>query len=192
MNQKNYQQNNYQQYQNNYSQEQNNYKQQNYYDNTDNTRQSKRSFNNYNQSQSNYSDNKNTEYSSQNSSYQQNQSQYNNNNQSENVGYSADRHEDNATYNENNHEKNAGYSTNREEENYDRRNYIKEVRNYGQQSRGNDPPEQVRQEDFNKQYKNYYEKEINNRSLGNKFLTHYNLDTCNDARCRRCGGYRSY
>ena len=36
----------------------------------------------------------------------------------------------------------------------------------------------------------YPEKEINDKSLGSKLSTYYNLNTCNDAKCKRCGGYR--
>ena len=88
--------------------------------------------------------------------------------------------------------KNVGYSADKVDENYGRRNYIEKVRNYGQQSRGNDPPEIAGQDDFNQQYENYLEERINNQPLNRRAAKHYDLNTCNDAKCKRCGGYRYY
>ena len=85
-----------------------------------------------------------------------------------------------------------GYSADREEVNYNNENYIDNTRNYQDWSRGNDPPQQYCQEDFNQQYENYPEKEINNQSVNRRLTKHYDLNTCNDARCKRCGGYRYY
>ena len=83
-----------------------------------------------------------------------------------------------------------GYSADRGEVNYNNENYVDNTRNYQDWSRGNDPPQQYCQEDFNQQYENYPEKEINNQSVNRRLTKHYDLNTCNDARCKRCGGYR--